>query len=82
MKVDSVAECSYFWPALTNNWPWKPIFSLFESGGFTQVLLYLNNIILIQDIRTSFSSYSEWDPYKLLWKFLPSFNILFKFNGG
>ena len=34
MKVESIAECSpwtilqYFWPALSNNWSWKPIFGL------------------------------------------------------
>ena len=38
MKVKSFAECSpwsilqYFWPALSNNWSWKPIFCLFEGG--------------------------------------------------
>ena len=31
----------YFWPALSDNWFWKPIFGLFESGCFTQVLLYM-----------------------------------------
>ena len=47
MKVQSIAECSpwsilqYFWPVLSDNWSWKPIFGLFESGRFTQVLLYL-----------------------------------------
>ena len=47
MKVESIAECypwnilQYFWPALSDTWSWKPIFSLFESGHFTQVLLYL-----------------------------------------
>ena len=46
MKVESIAECSpwsilqYFWPALSNNWLWKPIFGLFKSGHFTPVLLY------------------------------------------
>ena len=46
MKVESIVECSpwsilqYFWPALSDNWSWKPIFGLFESGRFTQVLLY------------------------------------------
>ena len=45
MKVESIAECSpwsilqYSWPALSDNWSWKPIFSLFEGGPFTQVLL-------------------------------------------
>ena len=47
MKVKSIAECSkgsilqYFWPALSNNWSWKPSFRLFESSRFTQVLLYI-----------------------------------------
>ena len=47
MKVESIAEYSawsilqYFWPALSDNWSWKPIFSLFESGHFTMVLLYV-----------------------------------------
>ena len=45
MKVKSIAECSwsilqYFWHALSDNWSWKPIFGLFESGRFTQVLLH------------------------------------------
>ena len=43
MKVESIAEWSilqYFWPTLSDNWSWKPIFKLFESGNFTQVLLY------------------------------------------
>ena len=46
MKDKSFAECSpwsilqYFLPASSNNWPWKPIFCLFESGCFTQVLWY------------------------------------------
>ena len=47
MKVKSIAECSkgsilqYFWPALSDNRSWKPIFGLLESGRFTQVLLYI-----------------------------------------
>ena len=46
MKVESIAECSlwsilqYFWPTLRDNQSWKPFFGLFESGRFTQVLLY------------------------------------------
>ena len=45
MKVKSIAECSawsilqYFWPPLSDNWSWKLIFGLFESGRFTQILL-------------------------------------------
>ena len=47
MKVKSIAECSpwsilqYFWPALSDKWSWKPIFGLFESGRFRQVLLHI-----------------------------------------
>ena len=36
MQVESIAEC--FWPALRDNWSWKPIFGLFEwpfKAGFT-----------------------------------------------
>ena len=46
MKVESIAECSpwsilqYFWPALSDNWPWKPILVFFFSGPIRQVLLY------------------------------------------
>ena len=38
MKVENIAEFSplsimqYFWPAFRDNWSWKPIFGLFESG--------------------------------------------------
>ena len=44
MQVKSIAECSpwsilqYFWPALSHNWSWKAIFSLWEwplKTGFT-----------------------------------------------
>ena len=43
MQVKSIADCSkgsilqYFWPALSNNWSWKPIFGFSESGHFTHV---------------------------------------------
>ena len=46
MKVESIAECSpwsilqYFLPALSDNWSSNPICDIFESGRFTQVLLY------------------------------------------
>ena len=44
MKVESIVDAwsilQYFWPALSDSWSWKPIFGLFESGRFTQVLLY------------------------------------------
>ena len=45
MKVVSIGEYSpwsilqYFSPALSDNWSWKPIFGLLESGPFTKVLL-------------------------------------------
>ena len=46
MKVECIAESilQYFWPALSDNWSWKPIFGLCESGHFTQVLLYASNL--------------------------------------
>ena len=46
MQVKSIAECSTwsilqnFWPGLSDNWSWKPMFGLFESGRFRQVSLY------------------------------------------
>ena len=45
MKVESIAECSpcnfmqYVWPALSDNQFWEPIFGIFETGRFRQVLL-------------------------------------------
>ena len=46
MQVESIAESpwsilQYFLPALSENWSCKPIFGLFESGQFRQVLQYL-----------------------------------------
>ena len=52
MKVKSIADnpfwsiLQYFWPALRDNWSWKPIFGLFESGRFTLVLLYSSKLSL------------------------------------
>ena len=46
MEVESIAECSpwsilqYFWPALSDDWSWKTIFDIFETGRFRQVFLY------------------------------------------
>ena len=43
IKVESIAECSTwsilqnFWPALSDNWYWKPICGLFNTG-FTKLL--------------------------------------------
>ena len=51
MQVKCIAECSkgsilqYFWPAWSRNWSWKPIFGLFDSGGFTQVFLFSLNSV-------------------------------------
>ena len=51
MKVESIAESSpwsivqYFLHVLSDNWSWKPIFGLFESGRFTKVLLYPFNYV-------------------------------------
>ena len=47
MKVESFAE--NFWHALSDNWSWKPIFSLSESGRFTPVLLYMVNQIILTE---------------------------------
>ena len=47
MQVKSIAECSlwsilqYFRPALSYKLSIRPLFCLFLSGRFTQVLLYL-----------------------------------------
>ena len=44
MTVKSIAECSpwsilqYFWPALMDNWSWKPILVFFLSGRLRQIL--------------------------------------------
>ena len=38
MKVESIAECQYFWRALSDYWSWKPNFGLFESGHFAHEL--------------------------------------------
>ena len=46
MKVESIAECSpwsilqYFWPTLSDNRNWKPVFLFFMSDRLKQVLLY------------------------------------------
>ena len=52
MKVENIVECSpgsilqYYWPALSDNWSIKPIFNLFESGCFRQVLLYFQSYVI------------------------------------
>ena len=53
MKVESIAECSkgnllqHFWPALSDNWYWKPILVFFLSGRLRQVLLYDCSIFIV-----------------------------------
>ena len=53
MKVKSIAECSpggileYLWPALSDNWSYKPIFCRFENVSFAQILLYLIQIFYV-----------------------------------
>ena len=56
MKVESIAEFStwsilqYFWPALSYNWSWNPIFGLFKSGRFTQKwAFYTGFTVLLHD---------------------------------
>ena len=65
--VKSFSECSpwsilqYFWPALSINWSWKPIFGLFESDHFTLVLLYSCESVLVWVNK----SVSFWLKYNL-----------------
>ena len=40
----------YFWPAFIDNWSWKPICFLFESGCFTQVLLYKYSAAILLNV--------------------------------
>ena len=42
LKVVWTEHYAYFWPALSGNWSWKLISGIFESGHFTQVILYNN----------------------------------------
>ena len=52
MKVKCFAECSkgsilqYFWPALSDNWSWKPIFDLFESAILVEAIMRNNSVKL------------------------------------
>ena len=51
MQVESITECfkesilQYVWPAFRDYWSWKPIFGLFLSGRFRQVLLFTLQIL-------------------------------------
>ena len=60
MNVESIAECSswsilqYAWPALSDNWSWKRICGIFESGHFTQVFtVYTFSIVTNSDVPDS-----------------------------
>ena len=54
MQVESIAECykgsilQYFRPSLTYPLSFIPLFCLFLSGHFTQVLLYLDHLYVYQ----------------------------------
>ena len=71
MKVESIAECfilQYFWPALSDTWSPEPIFGLFESGRFTQVLLYGTFLMVKQ--WNDLASQSLCCSYKKAWMLL------------
>ena len=74
MKVESISECSawsilqYFWPALNDNWSWKPIFDYFESGRFTQFLLYRKRLKQCDKINIFSLSYRV-DNHKIYYFF-------------
>ena len=61
----------YFWPALSDNWSWKPIFGLFESGRFTQDLLYHNKIGVCFWVTPYFIKWPlarlEWAILNIMW---------------
>ena len=64
VEVKSIAECAkgnilhYFWPSLSDNWSWKPIFGLLENGRFTQVLLYMATLIQTTCIMRQLKTWS------------------------
>ena len=59
MQVKSIAECSkgsilqYFRPSLSYNMSLRPLFCLFLSGRFTQILLYID-LHDLHDIESTF----------------------------
>ena len=76
MKVESIEECSkgiilqYFWHALNDKRSWKPIFGLFESDRFTNVLLYSlsktqNNM---PQKKSNFGAQQENDVFEKHWR--------------
>ena len=78
----------HFWPALSNNWSWKPIFCLFEKGLFTLVLLYSKtcvkqslkidktNILMTNGSLMKVESIAECSPcpWSILQYFWPAFS--------
>ena len=66
MKVESIAECSilqYFWPALSDNWSWKTIFGLFESGSFTDLNVREFMQVLSQSFKTGVDIFVKPTPF-------------------
>ena len=74
MKAESIAEC-FFWPALNDNWSWKPIFGLFKSGRFTQVLLYISFRNCIENIVSNQFAIQNVVSYQLTNKICASYRV-------
>ena len=56
-----VLQNAPLWPALSDNWSRKPIFGLFESSHFTQVLLKLQgNVVVRGEILINKASWLEY----------------------
>ena len=59
MKVESIAECSpwsilqYFWPALSDNRSWKPIFVFFLGGRLSRFYCNYQSKRLSADDKSS-----------------------------
>ena len=79
MEVKSIAECSlwsilqYFWPALSDNWSWKPSFGLhFEwplKTGFT-----VFNLIFGRKMKLIVFSCVSWGLIIAIWNALKPFS--------
>ena len=72
MKAPLGSILQYFWPALSDNWSWKPIFGLFESGSFTQELL--------QYFWSALSNNWSWKPIFGLFESGSFTHVLLLFN--
>ena len=68
MKVNSIAECfpwsipQCFWPALSDNWSWKPILAFFLSGRLRQVILHKRCKVLPFEVDFCSSKLLRADP--------------------